>query len=347
MSRRDTILIALAVLVLIGLGVAGWMLSPGGDGEVADAPVSGPSAQDPAAQTAIDAAREEIGETVAALGGAQGGSSDTAAGAGEDAADELPAFDVVRVSPDGMGVLAGRAAPNATVRVTIDGETTEVQANDEGEFVATIDAPFQAETRTIELSEVTPDGEEIEAAAPVIIARPVTEGGEAVAFVPKPQGVEVLQPAAPRVEGEVSIDTLSYAEEGEVVVAGRGAPGSSARVYLDNQLEAEIKVDEEGEWTANIAQDAPPAVYTLRVDQLEGASGQVTSRAETPFERASPEDIVLSDGNVVVQPGNNLWRIATFVYGEGLSYHTIYSANRSQIRDPDLIYPGQVLQLPN
>jgi nucleoid-associated protein YgaU len=53
------------------------------------------------------------------------------------------------------------------------------------------------------------------------------------------------------------------------------------------------------------------------------------------------------DQTFIVQPGNSLWRIARRSYGEGLRYTVIYDANKDQIRDPDLIYPGQVFVLPD
>jgi nucleoid-associated protein YgaU len=49
---------------------------------------------------------------------------------------------------------------------------------------------------------------------------------------------------------------------------------------------------------------------------------------------------------VAIVPGNSLWRIAQQIYGEGLRYTVIYEANRTQIKDPNLIYPGQVFLLP-
>jgi nucleoid-associated protein YgaU len=52
------------------------------------------------------------------------------------------------------------------------------------------------------------------------------------------------------------------------------------------------------------------------------------------------------DQTFVVQPGNSLWRIARRSYGEGLRYTVIYEANKDHIRDPDLIYPGQVFVIP-
>ena len=49
---------------------------------------------------------------------------------------------------------------------------------------------------------------------------------------------------------------------------------------------------------------------------------------------------------MTVQPGNNLWTLARTHYGSGVLYTQIFTANREQIRDPDLIYPGQIFALP-
>ena len=62
--------------------------------------------------------------------------------------------------------------------------------------------------------------------------------------------------------------------------------------------------------------------------------------------RAEPLRDLPAGQVVVIQPGNNLWRIAARVYGSGVRFHEIYTANLDQIRNPDLIYPGQVFGLP-
>jgi nucleoid-associated protein YgaU len=48
----------------------------------------------------------------------------------------------------------------------------------------------------------------------------------------------------------------------------------------------------------------------------------------------------------IVARGDNLWNISRRIYGHGLRYTVIYGANQPQIRNPDLIYPGQVFVLP-
>jgi len=47
-----------------------------------------------------------------------------------------------------------------------------------------------------------------------------------------------------------------------------------------------------------------------------------------------------------VQPGNTLWAIAQERYGDGILYVRVFEANRDLIRNPNLIYPGQVFRLP-
>ena len=55
----------------------------------------------------------------------------------------------------------------------------------------------------------------------------------------------------------------------------------------------------------------------------------------------------LRDGRVVIQPGNNLWRISQVLYGSGMKYTLLYQANKNQIRNPDMIFPGQIFMTPD
>ena len=50
---------------------------------------------------------------------------------------------------------------------------------------------------------------------------------------------------------------------------------------------------------------------------------------------------------ITVQPGNTLWGIAREKYGEGLLYVRVFEANTDRIRNPDLIYPGQIFTVPD
>lgn len=173
-------------------------------------------------------------------------------------------------------------------------------------------------------------------------------------------GVKVVQPAAAADEADtltgVVIDAISYTASGDVSVTGRGNPGQFVQLYLNNAAAGRSNIDGAGAWTA-ILTDIAPGVYTLRVDEVN-ETGKVLSRIETPFKREAPETVATSEPAspdapaqppvrvVTVQPGSTLWAIARDRYGEGILYVRVYEANKDRIRDPDLIYPGQVFVVP-
>jgi nucleoid-associated protein YgaU len=64
-------------------------------------------------------------------------------------------------------------------------------------------------------------------------------------------------------------------------------------------------------------------------------------------EGASSPTVANAISSKVVSRGDSLWRISHFAYGDGARYALLYRANRSRIRDPNLIYPGQTLVLPS
>ncbi len=71
------------------------------------------------------------------------------------------------------------------------------------------------------------------------------------------------------------------------------------------------------------------------------------SRPPNPEPAAEPEPVAVKRAEVVtVQPGFTLWQIATENYGDGMLYVKVFEANKGQIRDPDLIYPGQIFAVP-
>lgn len=47
-----------------------------------------------------------------------------------------------------------------------------------------------------------------------------------------------------------------------------------------------------------------------------------------------------------VKGGDSLWKISEQMYGNGNEWHKIYEANKDRIKDPDLIQPGWVLDIP-
>ena len=69
---------------------------------------------------------------------------------------------------------------------------------------------------------------------------------------------------------------------------------------------------------------------------------------EEPVKKKSPFWKKKLPATYTVKKGECLWYIAGYpeIYGNPLEWPKIYKANRDMIRDPDFIYPGQVLRIP-
>ncbi|SPH17569.1 hypothetical protein DEA8626_01092 [Defluviimonas aquaemixtae] len=304
-------------------------------------------------------------------------------------------------APDTSGTAAAETPATAEATETADAGTAAEVPSAASEAAETEAAESASEPERIAAAEGTAEPETTasgtgtpETGAPETGA-PATSAPEVL--IVDETGVR-RQTEAP-VDGIV-IDTVGYGAEGEVQVAGRGAAGLFARLYLNNRELVTVPIGEGGIW-ATVLTDVAAGLYTLRVDQVD-QGGKVSARFETPFQRETPEAVAaartgtapevvpaeptalaapapdataqattdttvarpepeaelapqsadapekpaLVASVVTVQPGFTLWRIARENYGEGILYVKVFEANKDQIRDPDLIYPGQVFTVP-
>jgi len=167
-------------------------------------------------------------------------------------------------------------------------------------------------------------------------------------------------PAVPK------FDLVRIEADGSTVIAGRATPNAEVQILSNGEEIGTATASARGEFVALIDTEITSTAQSLALVADAPSTGRVTSQSnvivlarssseidnleESPFQRIFPtaeQLALLTDAtSVIVQPGNNLWTIAEGRYGEGVRYTTIFEANKEQIRDPDLIYPGQVFELP-
>ena len=160
----------------------------------------------------------------------------------------------------------------------------------------------------------------------------------------------------------------------EIFVAGEAEAEKRVRVYANDVLLGQDKADRDGRFLIQTERDLPVGDYIIRADVLDADEQTVTARAAVPFAREPGEsltsvadssqlnsmsgEVETEDGTipmaaplrqdraVIIRKGDTLWHISRRIYGLGTRYTTIYQANKEQIRDPDLIWPGQTFVLP-
>jgi nucleoid-associated protein YgaU len=183
---------------------------------------------------------------------------------------------------------------------------------------------------------------------------------------------QLTEPARPAANPP-SFDVVRVNPQGDAVIAGRAEPGAAVEVRDGARVIGRVTADERGEWvllpseplpggkralSLQATRDGAPPVTSDKVVEFDlpargaaradaGAPGDGAAAAGADAARTAAAGARAPEtGQAVVQPGNSLWELARRRYGNGLEYGTIYQANRGQIRDPDLIYPGQVFVIP-
>lgn len=315
-----------------------------------------------AAASAAQPEKEQVQTETAAAGDSAATSEEkaVAAGAPADTAEPAKADDTATgntqsaaASEESAPQTAAGEQPQETAAIKSGqgGQPSETPAAATSASVATEPAAASSEPETSE-------SETQVAAAPA--AKPANKA-------PESKGdASVSSDQAQDETPSVTVEAVE-SEKDKVYVAGTGDPGSSVRVYVGDDYQGEAKVGSSGKWLVEGSKNVAEGNVEVRADMIGNDGSTVDARAAVVFEKEQDQQIVLtkvvvsgsgsSPGTqganvqkalpqVIIRKGDNLWRISRRLYGDGVRYTTIYQANKGQIRDPDLIYPGQVFLTP-
>jgi nucleoid-associated protein YgaU len=302
--------------------------------------------------------------------------------------DGIPTFDVARIEPSGETVVAGRAAPGATVELLRDGEVHDrAVADKSGQFVI-VPPKLPPGTYDLTLRSRTPDGTVTTSRQRVTAALEPrsTEKPVVALMTPNKPTVVLSQPEAAKPgTGALVVETVEIEPGGKFHVSGQARAGAALRLYLNDSFITSVTAGTDGRFAVTINEGVAPGNYRVRLDEASG-SGTVRARAEVPFtapditasvsaqasnskrtdstaaqqpqlaaagtavvpDSGSPSSTVVVPkiATTTVTRGDSLWRLSQASYGAGTRYAVIYKANKEQIRNPNLIYPGQVFVVP-
>ena len=262
-----------------------------------------------------------------------------------------PTFDVVNVDKEGQLIIAGRAGKNQLVQIYNGDELLgEVTTNQFGEFVFMPDEKLVPGAYDLNL--VSEGKKSIDSVSIIVpenqnIVAGSSTANDVIVTVNKPDGTikKVLQGASnSNQDNNLSFDSLSYSDKGSLNLSGKAKPGSKIDIYIGKNLVGTAYADEDGFWNIILDKPVKPGDYILRFNEIQDE--KVIASLETPIRQSDLTKVDLSDNAILVQPGNSLWRISRRFYGEGILYTLIFKANKNKINNPDLIYPGQIFEVP-
>ena len=258
----------------------------------------------------------------------------------------------------GQFVMVPPRLPSGTYDLTLRLETPDGKQAVSKQSVAVVLEPVPTDRPVVAL--ITPDKPTVVLSQPTA-PKPMTGTVVVEAVETEPGGkLHVSGQARPGAAVRLYLNdsfvaSVTAGADGRFAVTiNEGVAPGSYRVRLDEVGSNSGAVRARAEVPFNV-----PATVTGSLPAQARASNRsdVATVAKQPLLEAAGAT-VLPDGvspSTVVVPkiatttvcrGDSLWRLSRDTYGAGTRYAVIYKANREQIRNPNLIYPGQIFVLP-
>jgi hypothetical protein len=331
-------------------------------------PAAKPAPTVAAAPTPTPAAIPATSAAATPIPAATSAAASTPAPSAKPAATPTPtvAVAVASVRPiDPAGLEAVGSAPaGAHVRLRLNNSVlAEVIAGADGEWRLTIERGLTAGDYVLEAAAIDAAGAILaRAEAPfvypqreaVAIAAPATPAAAPSPAASSPAAVEPT-PAALRPSASTPVASAAPAAAPSPAASSPAAPAAVEPTSAASTPVAAAAPSSpptpaassaaEPTPTATPAAPAPTARVAAEPAPSAASPASTPAAAETPLATAA-HAVVAEVSTYTVVKGDNLWDLAIKYYGDGLRYADIFSANSSQIRDPNLIYIGQIFVVP-
>lgn len=254
---------------------------------------------------------------------------------------DAPAFDIVRIQPDGNIVVAGRWAPNKKISIAINGKIVATeQTNGDGEFVYAPTKPLPAGNYTLSLIGV--DGG-TKSSDKVFLYISEHGADNSVSLLMTKNGSTLLQAPSALHTGDLNVSKIDYLDNGRIVVTGDAMPRLRVSLWLNNTYMGYAHVSDYRHFGlgADVGKLESGKEYELSV-RLHDGDGTTVASINHTF--TMPEMTGDDDTFYTVRRGDCLWIIARNFMRRGILFSII--ADRNHIENPDLIFPKQKLQIP-
>ena len=252
----------------------------------------------------------------------------------------VPTFDLVRIEKSGNIVVAGRNTTESNVSIVINKKIVATErTNADGEFVYAPAKYFTPGNYVISLIDADKN---IKSKDSVFVY--ISDRGyrNSVSLLMTDNGSKIMQ--APSLgDGDLVVSKIDYLDTGRLVVTGKALPRLRVSLTLNDKYLGFARVSDYKNFGlgADVGDLKPGEQYKINV-RLHDGEGTTIANIEHEF--VMPEMTDDTNTFYTVRRGDCLWIIARNFLRRGVLFTMI--AERNSIKNPDLIFPEQLLQIP-
>ena len=251
-----------------------------------------------------------------------------------------PSFDLVRIEKSGNIIVAGRNIRESNISVVINKKVVATEhTNKDGEFVYAPNEALKPGNYVISLIDTDKN---IKSADSVFVY--ISEQGykNSISLLMTKNGSKIMQ-APVLADGDLVVSKIDYMDNGRMVVTGKALPRLRVSLSLDDKYIGFSRVSDYKNFGlgADVGKLESGKEYKLNI-RLHDGEGTTIANIEHQF--IMPEMTGDDDTFYTVRRGDCLWIIARNFLRRGVLFTMI--AERNNIKNPDLIFPEQLLQIP-
>ncbi len=278
----------------------------------------------------------------------------------------LPEIDIIKVSPDGSFVIAGKGQPNSNINILNKGDLIDSSIVDsDGNWVVISKENLKTGDNLISIDQINNNGlvlshkqlfitkiDEHKKDQPLVISVP-NKNGENVNIIQQPSEKQkiykvendlVIQKKIKSNKKIFNVKTIFFNENGFVSIQGEVNFGKRIELYINKKIMETIKI-ENSKWQYNSDTMFDYGLHDLLV-VLKSDKDEILDKITFPFMRVEIPYNDVPENFILIKPGDMLWTIAYRLYGDPFKYIQIFEENKDQITNPDLIFPGQLFSIP-
>ena len=253
---------------------------------------------------------------------------------------KTPSFDLVRIEKNGNIIVAGRNVRESNISIVINNRIVSTEhTNKDGEFVYAPNTALKPGNYVISLIDADKN---IKSEDSVFVY--ISEQGykNSVSLLMTKDGSKILQSPTLN-DGDLVVSKIDYLDTGRMIVSGRALPRLRVSLSLNDKYLGFARVSDYKNFGlgADVGNLESGKEYKLNI-RLHDSNDTTIAEIEHKF--VMPE--MTDDNNTfyTVRRGDCLWIIARNFLRRGILFTMI--AERNTIKNPNLIYPDQLLQIP-
>ena len=278
----------------------------------------------------------------------------------------LPEIDIIKVSPDGSFVIAGKGQPNSNINILDKGNLIEsTTVDNDGNWVIVSKENLKTGDNLISIDQINNNGlvlrhkqlfitkiDEHKKDQPLVISVP-NKNDQNISIIQQPSEKQKIY----KVENDLGIQkkiksnkkifnvkTIFFNENGFVSIQGEVNFGKRIELYINKKIMEIIQI-ENSKWQYNSDTIFDYGLHDLLV-VLKSDKDEILDKITLPFMRVEMPYNDVPENFILIKPGDMLWTIAYRLYGDPFKYIQIFEENKDQITNPDLIFPGQLFSIP-